>query len=254
MKEYKKIIILSSVLLILIVLITLVMIFDVDLKMFKNLSIAGIGKSKANVESLIDAEQKEEDNLITAKNNIAKAKESFEEAKTTYNNIDESTIAIVQEATKNENYFIEYLWVVLGNYARANDLEIGIVTPGSTTQTNNSNNNTSTNTNTTVTTPTGESVSSNGTTNSTSRSEIADSNNSEQLAEESTSESQMTSSSLDNAIKISVKGRYSNVADFVFDVENDKELRFKLDNIKMTYQGNNLIEATFDVLSLNVKQ
>lgn len=249
MKEYKKIIILSAVLLILIVLITLSMIFDVDLLLFKNLSIAGIGKSKINVEKLMQEEQKEENNLITAKNNVAKAKESYEEAKTTYNNIDESTIAIVQEATKNENYFIEYLWVVLGNYARANGLEIGIVTPGSTTQTSQTNNkantSTSTNTNTTVTTPTGETVSSGNNNSATS----------DQLGEETTTSVDQTVSSVsDNAIKISVKGRYSNVADFVFDVENDKELRFKLDNIKMTYQGNNLIEATFDVLSLNVKK
>ena len=61
-----------------------------------------------------------------------------------------------------------------------------------------------------------------------------------------------TNSTLRSGIKITIKGRYANVADFVFDVENDKSLRFKLDNIKMTYAGDNEIQATFDVLSLSV--
>jgi len=55
-----------------------------------------------------------------------------------------------------------------------------------------------------------------------------------------------------NGIKITVEGRYANIADFVFDVENDKSLRFKLDNIKMAYSGDNKVKATFDVLSLAV--
>lgn len=244
MREYKKIIILSSVLLILIVLITLVMIFDVDFMLFKNLSIAGIGKTKNNVETLVKLEQFEEQNLITAKDELAKAKTTFDEAKNTYNNIDESTIAIVQEATKNENYFIEYLWVVLGNYAKANNLEIDIVTPGSTieTTTTDKSNNETENANTTVTTPTGAIVSG-GSMQDTNKENT-----------ETTTDKTLDASVQDNAIKIVVRGRYSNVADFVFDVENDKELRFKLDNITMTYLKDNSIEATFNVLSLNVKK
>lgn len=238
MREYKKIIILSSVLLILIVLITLVMIFDVDFVLFKNLSIAGIGKTKNNVDVLVKLEQFEEQNLITAKDELAKAKTTFDEAKNTYNNIDESTIAIVQEATKNENYFIEYLWVVLGNYAKANSLDIDIVTPGSTKETTINNEAGST----TVTTPTGETVNG-GTTQNTNKENTG-----------TTTDKTLDTSVQDNAIKIVVRGRYSNVADFVFDVENDKELRFKLDNITMTYLKDNSIEATFNVLSLNVKK
>lgn len=238
MREYKKIIILSSVLLILIVLITLVMIFDVDFVLFKNLSIAGIGKTKNDVENLVNQEKLEEANLIVSKEELIKAKTTFEDAKNAYNNIDDSTIAIVQEATKNENYFIEYLWVVLGNYAKANSLDIDIVTPGST-KTTTTNNVTG---NTTVTTPTGESVNG-GTTQNTNKENT-----------ETTTEKSLDVSVQDNAIKIVVRGRYSKVADFVFDVENDRELRFKLDNITMTYLKDNSIEATFNVLSLNVKK
>ena len=56
------------------------------------------------------------------------------------------------------------------------------------------------------------------------------------------------------AIRIVVRGRYANVADFVYDVENDKELKFRLDNIKMSYKSNNQIEATFNVLNLQLKK
>ena len=54
--------------------------------------------------------------------------------------------------------------------------------------------------------------------------------------------------------KLTVTGRYADVADFVFDVENDSSLKFKLDNIKMTYSKDNLIVASFDVLSLSVSK
>ena len=59
---------------------------------------------------------------------------------------------------------------------------------------------------------------------------------------------------MNSGIKITVQGRYANVADFVFDVENDKSLRFRLDNIKMTYTENNAIQATFNVLNIKVKK
>ena len=196
MTKYSKLITLSVTLLILIVAITLVMIFDVDFVLFKNLSIAGIGEKKLEVEQLIQDQLTEEENNTKAKENLQKSKNDFDVAKENYENIGESTIALVQEATKEVKYFIEYLWVVLGNYAAANDLSISIVTPGTGTSS--------------------------------------------------------TTSSLNSGVEVSVQGRYANVADFVFDVENDKSLKFKLDNIMMTYSGNNKIKATFDVLSLSV--
>ncbi|MBQ8043312.1 MAG: hypothetical protein IJ272_04080 [Clostridia bacterium] len=194
MKRYTKLIILSVVLLVLIALITLAMIFDVDLMLFRNLSIAGIQEKKLAVEVLMQRQTVEESNNTIAKSELQTSKNSFDVAKETYENIDESTIEIVQEATKEEKYFIEYLWIVLGNYATTNNVAINITTPGAGAE--------------------GETA---GT-----------------------------------GVQITIEGRYSNIADFVFDVENDKSLRFKLDNIKMTYSGNNKVKATFDVLSLAV--
>ena len=203
MKKYIKTIIFSTLLLILIALITLVMIFDVDLVIFKNLSIAGMQEKDMLVENLMQKQLQEENNNRNSKSQLQSAKNSFDVAKEAYENIDESTIEIVQEATKEEKYFIEYLWIELGNYATANNLGINIITPGSTNST-------------------------------------------------STSSSSAGSTGANSGVKITVEGRYANVADFVFDVENDKSLRFKLDNIKMTYSGDNQITATFDILSLSV--
>lgn len=194
MKRYTKLIILSVVLLVLIALITLAMIFDVDLMLFRNLSIAGIQEKKLAVEVLMQRQTVEESNNTIAKSELQTSKNSFDVAKEDYENIDKSTIEIVQEATKEEKYFIEYLWIVLGNYATTNNVAINITTPGAGAE--------------------GETA---GT-----------------------------------GVQITIEGRYSNIADFVFDVENDKSLRFKLDNIKMTYSGNNKVKATFDVLSLAV--
>lgn len=216
--KYNKLITLSIVLVLLIALITLAMIYEVDFVLFKNLSIAGIQEKKMSVETLMQKQTQEEQNNSNAKSTLQKSKNSFDVAKQEYENIDESTITIVQEATKEVKYFIEYLWIVLGNYANANGVDIAIITPGSTV------------------------VQSTDSTTNTNAGNTADTN-----AEASGSLSPLTS-----GVKISVKGRYANVADFVFDVENDKSLKFKLDNIKMTYSGNNQITATFDVLSLSV--
>jgi len=220
MKKYIRLIILSVVLLVAITFITLAMIYDVDLALFKNLSIAGIQEKKLAVEVLMQRQTLEQANNLTAKASLQNSKNEFDIAKEEYENIDESTIQIVQEATKEEKYFIEYLWIVLGNYAATNKVSINIHTPGATQAT----------TNTTTTTPTDE-------TNANVNMEFS---------------ADSVASGTGSGVQITVEGRYANIADFVFDVENDKSLRFKLDNIKMTYSGDNKVKATFDVLSLAV--
>lgn len=232
MRKYTKLIVLSLVLVSLITLITLAMIFDADLFLFKNLSIAGIQEKKLAVEELMKKQATEEQNNLTEKENVEKSKNSFDVAKETYENIDDSTITIVQEATKEEKYFIEYLWIVLGNYASANEVSINIITPGSQAASNEATDN------------------SNKETTDATADATADATGS--ISESITNSN--TTTSVTSGIKITVEGRYANVADFVFDVENNKSLRFKLDNIKMNYSGNNRIKATFDVLSLSVAQ
>ena len=225
MRRYTKLIVLSVVLVLLIASITLTMIFDIDFMLFNNLSISTIQARELNADEMLENLNKEELNNTNAKQSLETSKKSYEKEKNTYENIDESTIEIVEDATKEEKYFIEYLWIVLGNYANSNGVDIGIVTPGATTESSSTNTNTNTNTNAGANF--GQGVGSNT----------------------STSTSTNTSKT---GIKIAIEGRYANVADFIFDVENDKSLRFKLDNIQMTYVGNNEIKAQFDILSLSV--
>ena len=55
-------------------------------------------------------------------------------------------------------------------------------------------------------------------------------------------------------MKIQVKGSYMDISDFIFEVENDKALRFKLDNISIEYVSGTTIKANFDVKNLIIKK
>lgn len=213
-KEFRKIIIMAVSLLILVVGLVVILTTDMDFGVFRSLGVASISDKKVSLETLVLNEVQEREKHETAIDTLEATKNQYEAAKKAFDNIDKSTVELVQEATMDERYFIEYLWIVLGNYAKENNLLINIITPGSKSQTIEG---------------TGE-----------------DGN--------ATSTPVVDTSVSNDAVKIIVKGRYANVADFVYEVENDKELKFKLDNIKMTYVKNNVIEATFNVLSLKVKK
>lgn len=206
MKAYIKTIIMSVTLILVIVGVVLVLTNDIDFRLFETISTGTVKYQKENVEGLMADEETENKKYEKQLSALSSAQNSYKAAKQKYDAIDKATIELVQEATADEKYFIEYLWIVLGNYARDNDLMIDIVTPSSKKDT--------------------------ATENATNIDVTIDK----------------------NAIKIIVQGRYANVADFVYEVENDKELKFKLDNIKMTYTKNNAIQATFNVLNLNVKK
>ena len=258
MRKYDKLITLSSILLLLIVVITLAMVYDMDLFLFKNLSIAGVKEKKMAVDELIQKQTIEEFNNLQAKQELNESKNDFDVAKEAYESIDDSTIAIVQQATKEDKYFIEYLWVVLGNYAKTNNVGIDVITPNSTVvskeedeteDTEETEGTKKASEQTTKSTETTNKATTNTekTQNSTTQSRVEALKDREQMTQDTTKSS-------DDGIKIVVVGRYANVADFVFDVENDKSLKFKLDNIKMEYAGDNQVQATFDVLSLDVLQ
>ena len=61
-----------------------------------------------------------------------------------------------------------------------------------------------------------------------------------------------TSKEEESIFEIRVKGTYLNVASFIYDVENDSELKFKLDNIKMEYLSGNMIQAEFNVRDITI--
>lgn len=146
-----------------------------------------IDYAKLSLVEALEAYDGEKANLETEKNNFAAAKAD-------YDSISEATIEKIIEAYKEYKYDLEWLWIVLGNYAKTNNLEITISEP----------------------------------------------------------ENAKNESTVLGNLNLTVRGRYLDVVDFVFDVENDKKLLFKLDNMSMIYDKDNKIIATFDILTMNV--
>ncbi len=153
------------------------------------------------------------------------AKTQFAAQKAKYESISNETIKIIEEATTEESYNIEYMWIKLGNYAKKNNLSIVVVEPGGTANAPVDNNATATTTSTS---------SSNTTT------------------QDNTVTDNVISSG--NALQIQIEGSYMNVSDFIFEVENDTELKFKLDNISMTYVGGTTIKTTFNVKNITINK
>lgn len=238
-KEYKKILIMSVVLLILVICIVVVFTTDVSMAGIKSGSIFTISEGKNNLNSLLEKESEVKAEHQSALDSLEQAKNTYETEKKKFDNIDQATVDLVKEATKDEKYFIEYLWITLGNYATDNNLIIDVITPGSTLSS------------------TGETLNGNASGTQSGSGDVLGGGMNFGSADGSTGTNRPTtdtSSVANNSIRIIVKGRYANVADFVYDVENDKELKFRLDNMKMVYKSNNQIEATFNILSLQVKK
>lgn len=207
--------------LILIGLITSVFFVDLDLGLFKVVS-------QKTLMSQYDSIKDLDDKLVTTKGNydsslksVETSKAEFKKQKDQYDAITQDTINIIKEATTDEKYNVEYMWIKLGNYAKSNNLVLTLVEPGGTAQADTSST-TTTQTSSTTTPTTGSTAGSTTPTTTSSTGEFS----------------------------ISVKGNYINVSDFIFDLENDTELRFKLDKIKMEYAGNNQITASFVVKNL----
>ena len=199
------------------------------------------------------------------------AEEEYNKQKNKYNSISDETIDIIKEATTEESYNIEYMWITLGNYAKKNNLEIVLVEPGGTATTNtskdanssssNSNNATTTTTTTTTTntnntTANNTATTSNTTTNNTATNNTTTNNstNSNATTTNNNSTSDNTTSSSGSALKVQLTGSYMNISDFIFEIENDTSLRFKLDNISMDYVEGTTIKTTFDVKNVVVNK
>ena len=254
-KNILKIIGLLVGLVVLVAAILFVAIKGLDIGIINAVSISGIGDRKQDVEvaksELVIAESQYQVNMQS----LEIAKKEFNTQKEAYELISDETIAAIKEATKEEEYFIEYLWITLGNYATAHNLSLAIIEPGGSV---------STQTTTTTTTEdpdaistgtgiTGNSQGVSSTTNAATTgsptSGVQQGGTTQTTTEESVT-SGLTSSA--NALTVQVKGSYMDLADFVFEVENDKSLRFRLDNIKMKSAGGTQVITSFNVKDFTV--
>lgn len=241
----KKMIIISSILGVTVILIALLMLLGANLIIVKIPSISSLvgeyGLVKKSEKDLSTAQG----TYYTTVSNLEKAESDYNKQKNKYNSISDETINVIKEATTEESYNLEYMWIKLGNYAKKNNLEIVMVEPGGKQSTNNnssnsgsSTNNTNSNSTTTTTTTTTSSSTTNNSTNSSTN----------------TSSDTSASTSSSSALKIEVKGSYMNISDFIFEVENDTSLRFKLDNISMDYVEGTTVKASFDVKNIVINK
>lgn len=192
---------------------------DLDLSILEFSSINGVIAKREELLKLESELQVAEKRYEESKKILSSSQSSFKSAKNKYEAISDETINLIKEATTEENYDIEYMWIRLGNYAMTNNLSISMVEPGG---------------NTTSTTPI----------ETTKAPEVTDAT---QNVEEQPNSVTNNSTNSDTLLTIVVEGSYLNMSDFVFEVENDKELRFKLDNIEITYVSGTTIKAKFDV-------
>ena len=227
MDETKKIVI--AVLVLLVLLAGILAVALVDVPVLGTLSVKSIiGKRQELITK--EAELIKEQNTYDTKLiKLEDTKTSYGTEKTKYEAISDETIKIIQEANTLENYSLEYMWIRLGNYAKRNNLTFIMVEPNNDPILENN--------------------------------EIDEENEDKSVVEEDkTSESNeediVNDTAVGNgeALKIQVTGSYLDLADFIFEVENDSELRFKLDNISMELVSGTVVRATFDVKNIIINK
>lgn len=221
-----------AVCLILLLLFTLV---DVNLGIIKFSSIKSLINKHSEVSNVENDLIETELEYGTTVNRLETEQANFVKEKQKYAAITDETIGIIKNIKTEEKYSIEYMWIKLGNYARVNNLSLVMVEPGGS-----------------ETTVTDKSKSSSNNTNKTTTASSDEINEIDPQVQQGA----LTTNTNKNPtlFKIQVTGSYIDVSSFVFEVENDKELRFKLDNIVMEYVSGTTIKATFNVKNLIINK
>lgn len=244
-RNNKKYIIVIAVLVVSIGMVVLFSLVDVNLGIFKIASVTTLLEQRVAINDSEAKLKQEESTYNTAINNIKTQQTKYKTEKTKYETISDDTINIINEATTEENYNIEYMWVKLGNYAKSNNLTLIVTEPGGTVTQTPTTTDAKTTTGTTATTATNTTTPIAGATTTTP--------NTTGMTGTATQTPTPTGSTT-QALRIQVKGSYIDVSDFIFEVENDKDLRFKLDNISIEYVSGTTIKVNFDVKNLIIKK
>ena len=167
---------------------------------------------------------------------LEQAKKSFEVEKSKYENITDETIDTIKNANKKEKYSLEYLWVKIGQYANKYKLKIGLIEPGSTETTGERE----------------EAAEEESKKEAESQEEIPPVGEKplEVPGKDDIEAPQMDKVNRSN-YRIEAIGQYDKRADFVYAIETDETLRFKLDNLNMESAGDG-IKATFEIKNLDI--
>lgn len=261
----KKMIIVSLILALSVILLLIFVLLGVNLGLVKISSVSYLMSQYDLVKKAESELTKTQQTYYNTISSLESAQTEYNKQKNKYNSISDETINIIKEATTEETYNLEYMWIKLGNYARKNNLEIVMVEPGGQTSSTNTNTGTSENTSTSTNTNTNTKTStsdnsttttknSNNITNNTASSTVKNQATSDITSDSTTKSSTSSSTSSSSILKIQVTGSYMNTSDFIFEVENDNALRFKLDNISMDYVQGTTIKTSFDVKNITVNK
>ena len=248
-KDIFKIIGLIVALVALVGVILFILIKGVTLGDVNVVSVMGIGEKRDAIETANTNLNLAQTQYESTMKNLETEKKDFNSQKEAYELISDEKIAAVKEATKQEEYMIEYLWITLGNYATAHNLSIAVIEPGGTLSGNMNN-------------ATGGSTA-NQNAGGTTTSPISDASDVDSVGGiegidgmDSLPTTPTTPEENEEItpgdLTVQVTGTYMDLADFVFEVENDKSLRFRLDNIKMTSSGGTEVTTTFNVKDFTV--
>ena len=117
-QEYKKIMIISSITFGMFLLLLLFLFVDISLG---PIQIASISTILSQYDKVTQAEE----DLIATQNThrstlsvLDKSKKDYQREKSEYEALSDETIRVIKEATTQEEYSIEYMWIRLGNSAK----------------------------------------------------------------------------------------------------------------------------------------
>lgn len=214
-------------------LILLIVVLSGGLSSLGIVSLTGIGAKRNELVTAESNYTSKKASYDSSFENIETAEKNYDAQKKKYDSISDETVDVIKKSATNENYSIEYMWIKLGNYAKKDNLSIVIVEPG--------NDSSDTSSSTTASTTTSDTVSLDNTT--TKETTVA-----------TTKSSETTQTSTGEPLKIKVEGSYLNIADFIFALESDSELKFRIDNISMEYVSGTTISTTFEVKNVTISK
>lgn len=212
----KKIIISSVVLLVLIVIIICIMVIDLPFRFI--FPVKTIFNKRDSLKDLEANLVLSENSYTSSLSSIEEAKSNYESQKKKYEAISDETVRIIKDAYTTQDYSIEYMWIKLGNYADRNRLSIVLVEPGG--------------------------IASNDEESSKDTNTVTSSSNNNSSIQSQTS----------SALKIKITGSYLDISNFIFELESDSELKFRLDNILMELVSGTTVSATFEVKNVVISK
>ena len=114
----KKMIIISSILAGAIILLLILMLLGVNLYVVNIPSVSSLIEKYNMVKKSEKELSTVQGTYYTTVNNLENAKNDYNKQKNKYNSLSDETINVIKEATTEESYNLEYMWIKLGNYAK----------------------------------------------------------------------------------------------------------------------------------------